>query len=304
MGLLSLPRLQSLGGVVALGGGTGLGRTLRALGFLGERLTGIVATTDNGGSTGWIREQTGGIAWGDIRNCLNQIVDQPTLGSLLFEYRFVDAGELSGHSLGNLILVALDQLSPRPLHAIDLVRELLEVEVRLIPMCEGDTHLAARYADGRPVRGEIHLDGMSEIPDRVWLDPLVAATPESIQAVESADLLLFGPGSFMTSILPALLLPEFRDAVTRSQATRILIANLKPELGPVGLMGLSELLHWTEQILGAPVFDQVLWPESRPPPRLDGMDLVVAPMAAGPDFVRHDPGLLAIGLERCLRGPN
>lgn len=297
---MSLPRLGALSGVVALGGGTGLGRTLRALSFLGERLTGVVTTTDNGGSTGWIREQAGGIAWGDIRNCLNQIVDQPTLGSLLFEYRFVDAGALSGHSLGNLILLALDQLSPRPLHAIDLIRELLEVQVRLMPMCEVGSHLAAAHADGRPVRGEIHLDAMTEVPERIWLDPEVAATPEALAAVESAELILFGPGSFMTSVLPALLLPDFRAAVARSQARRVLIGNLHPESGPVGLMDPPALLAWTEGVLGAALFDRVLWPASRPLPRLDGVDLVVAEVGTGPDYLRHDPGLLALALERCL----
>ena len=145
-GAMIPPRLAALGRVVAIGGGTGLGRTLRALSFLGERLVGVVATTDNGGSTGWIREQAGGIAWGDIRNCLNQVVAQPTLGSLLLEYRFVDAGALSGHSLGNLMMLALDQLSPRPLHAIDLVLwpasrpcpNLEGVEVVIAPVAAGD----------------------------------------------------------------------------------------------------------------------------------------------------------------------
>jgi len=295
--------LAALGGVVAVGGGTGLGRTLRALSFLGPRLTGVVATTDNGGSTGWIREQAGGIAWGDIRNCLNQVVDQQTLGSLLLEYRFVDAGELSGHSLGNLIMLALDQLSPRPLLAIDLIRELLEVELRLVPMCETGSHLAARYADGRPVRGELHLDAMTEVPTGVWLDPVVAATPEALQAVLGADLILFGPGSFMTSILPALLLPDFRAAVAASPAQRVLIGNLHPECGPVGLLDPAQLLRWTREVLGAQVFDTLLWPESRPVPvpEPDGIRVVIADVAT-PDQLRHDPQLLVGAIERCLGG--
>ncbi len=296
---LDLPRLAGLRRVVAVGGGTGLGRTLRALSFLGERLTGVVATTDNGGSTGWIREQAGGIAWGDIRHCLNQIVDQQTLGSLLLEYRFVDAGALSGHSLGNLIMLALDQLSPRPLHAIDLVRELLGVELRLMPMCESGSHLAARYADGRSVLGEMHLDAMTEVPQAVWLDPPVPATPEAVEAVSEADLILFGPGSFMTSILPALLLPDFRAAVAGVRAPRVLIANLHPERGPVGLLDAAALLDWTREVLGFQVFDRVLWPGSRPGPHLAGVEVVTAPVAAeGHPF--HDPDLLAAALECCL----
>jgi len=291
--------LAATRGVVAIGGGTGLGRTLRALSFLGPRLTGVVATTDNGGSTGWIREQAGGIAWGDIRNCLNQVVDQQTLGSLLLEYRFVDAGELSGHSLGNLIMLALDQLSPRPLLAIDLIRELLEVELRLVPMCETGSHLAARYADGRPVRGELHLDAMTEVPTAIWLDPVVAATPEALQAVLDADLILFGPGSFMTSILPALLLPDFRAAVAASRARRVLIGNLHPERGPVGLLDPAQLLRWTREVLGVQVFDTLLWPEPRPAPEPDGIRVVRAHVAT-PDQLRHDPQLLVGAIERCL----
>jgi uncharacterized cofD-like protein len=296
-----MPRLAALKGVVAIGGGTGLGRTLRALSFLGERLTGVVATTDNGGSTGWIRDQVGGIAWGDIRHCLNQVIERPSLGSLLLEYRFVDAGELSGQSLGNLIMLALDQLSPRPLHAIDLVREVMHVDLRLVPMSECASHLAARYADGRPVLGQLHLDAMTEVPVGLWLDPLVPATPEAIAAVAAADLILFGPGSFMSSILPALLLPDFRAAVAASRAPRVLIGNLHPERGPVGLLSPPELLNWTREVLGAQVFDRVLWSASRPCPALAGLEVVVAEIATG-DRLFHEPALLAPAIERCL-GP-
>lgn len=297
---MSLASLDGLSRVVAVGGGTGLGRTLRALSFLGERLTGIVATTDNGGSTGWIREQAGGIAWGDIRHCLIQAVDQPTLGSQLFDYRFTEAGDLSGHSLGNLILLALDRLSPRPLLAIDLIRELLGVKLRLIPMSECESHLASCYADGRPVRGEVHLDAMTEVPDRIWLDPPVPATPEALAAVAEAQLILFGPGSFMTSLLPALLLPDFCAAVARSRAVRVLVANLHPERGPVGLLDLPALLAWSERVLDRQIFDRVLWPASRPLPVLERVPAVVAEVTASADGRRHDPALLAQAIARCL----
>jgi uncharacterized cofD-like protein len=293
------PRLDALRGVVAIGGGTGLGRTLRALRFLGTRLTGVVATTDNGGHTGWIREQAGGIAWGDIRNCLNLVVDRRSLGSLLMEYRFVDAGALSGHSLGNLIMLALDQISPRPLHAIDLIRDLLAVEPRLMPMCETGSNLAACYADGRPVHGEIHLDAMTEVPTGIWLDPPVVATPEALEAVRNAELILFGPGSFMTSILPALLMPDFRAAVAASRAPRILIGNLHPERGPVGLLKPGQLLQWAEAVLGVQVFDRVLWSAGRVAPDLEGIEVVSARVAA-PDGLLHDPALLLQAIERCL----
>ena len=106
--------LADLDRVVALGGGHGLGRVLSSLSSLGSRLTGIVTTTDNGGSTGRIRRSEGGIAWGDMRNCLNQLITEPSVASAMFEYRFGGNGELSGHNLGNLMLKALDHLSVRP----------------------------------------------------------------------------------------------------------------------------------------------------------------------------------------------
>ena len=120
--------LADLDRVVALGGGHGLGRVLSSLSSLGSRLTGIVTTTDNGGSTGRIRRSEGGIAWGDMRNCLNQLITEPSVASAMFEYRFGGNGELSGHNLGNLMLKALDHLSVRPLEAINLIRNLLKVD--------------------------------------------------------------------------------------------------------------------------------------------------------------------------------
>ncbi|MGB1108961.1 MAG: gluconeogenesis factor YvcK family protein, partial [Gammaproteobacteria bacterium] len=203
--------------VVSFGGGTGLGRTLASLRDLGDRLTGIVATTDDGGSTGWLREQSGGIAWGDVRNCLNQLSHQPTLGSLLLEYRFSDVGELSGHSLGNLILLALDQISPRPLHAIDLVRELVHVEARLMPMAEQPTRLHALDSEGVAVHGEVKVDALSLPPEKLWLEPSVSATPEAVNAILEADLITMGPGSFVTSVLPSLLVDGLREALLASK---------------------------------------------------------------------------------------
>ena len=108
--------------VVALGGGHGLGRVMSSLSSLGSRLTGIVTTTDNGGSTGRIRRAEGGIAWGDMRNCINQLIAEPSVASAMFEYRFSGNGELSGHNLGNPMLKALDHLSVRPLEAINLIK--------------------------------------------------------------------------------------------------------------------------------------------------------------------------------------
>ena len=266
-------RLEALRSVVAFGGGTGLGRLLSALSFLGSGLVGVVSTTDDGGSTGRLRQDAGCIAWGDLRNCLNQICIEPTLERLLFEYRFRDAGALSGHNLGNLMLLALDQLTARPLDAVNLVRAFLKVEPALLPMSEEPAVLHARDLGGAVVAGETNVAAMAELPQQLWLAPDVAATPEVLEAIKGAELITFGPGSFVTSVLPALLLPEIRGAVQAARCPKVLVANLSEEPGPVGLLSLRSQLLWMERVLGVQLVNGVLWPTERagaPQARLGG----------------------------------
>ena len=164
--------------VVAVGGGHGLGRMLAALKDFGENATGIVATTDNGGSTGRIRNCQGGIAWGDTRNCINQLITEPSISSMMFEYRFKGSGELDGHNLGNLMLTGLDNLSVRPLDAINLIRNMLKVDVNIIPMTEHPADLKALAPNGQWVTGETSVDEMPEKLVRLDLEPEVPATSE------------------------------------------------------------------------------------------------------------------------------
>ena len=186
--------------VVAIGGGHGLGRVLSTLSFLGDQLTGIVATTDNGGSTGKLRKRASSIAWGDLRNCLTQLVDQDSVGSQLFNFRFDGKDELAGHNLGNLILYALNDIQTRPLDSIKLIRRILRVKTRVQPMSETPTDLMAFYAEGRCRVGELSVDDMATMPKNMMLAPLVKAMPETIKALENADLIILGPGSFLTSV--------------------------------------------------------------------------------------------------------
>lgn len=208
--------------VVALGGGHGLGRVMSSLSSLGSRLTGIVTTTDNGGSTGRIRRSEGGIARGDMRNCLNQLIAEPSIASAMFEYRFSGNGELSGHNLGNLMLKAPDHLSVRPLEAINLIRNLLKVDAFLIPMSEQPVDLMAIDHEGHEVYGEVNIDQLPRVPKELMLSPPVPATREAVEAIAEADLILIGPGSFYTSLLPILLLDEMAQALRRTPATMVL----------------------------------------------------------------------------------
>lgn len=234
--------------VVAIGGGHGLGRMLAALKDFGANATGIVATTDNGGSTGRIRQCQGGIAWGDTRNCINQLITEPNISSMMFEYRFRGAGELNGHNLGNLMLTALDNLSIRPLDAIHLICEMLKVEVNIVPMSEHPADLTALSKTGKWVRGETNVDDMSEPLQRLYVEPEVPATEEGIDAILSADCIILGPGSFLTSIMPPLLLPDIGKAIAQNtQAKLVFVDNLDNEFGPAGMMSLEERLKWCQR---------------------------------------------------------
>lgn len=243
--------LADLDRVVALGGGHGLGRVLSSLSPLGSRLTGIVTTTDNGGSTGRIRRSEGGIAWGDMRNCLNQLITQPSVASAMFEYRFGGNGELSGHNLGNLMLKALDHLSVRPLEAINLIRSLLKVDAHLIPMSELPVDLMAIDDQGHEVYGEVNIDQLTIPPQELMLSPKVPTTREAVEAIAEADLILIGPGSFYTSLMPILLLDEMAQALRRTPAPMVYIGNLGRELSlPAASLTLNDKLTIIEQYVG------------------------------------------------------
>lgn len=258
------PNLNRLNKVVAIGGGHGLGRVLSSLAFLQERLTGIVATTDNGGSTGRIRHQHGGIAWGDLRNCLTQITIKPTVASALFEYRFSGSGELAGHNLGNLILKALEDMKIRPTQAIELVRNLLYVRVGLLPMSEDPVDLIAILPNGEQIIGEVEIDQLNQLPEYLHLHPKVQATPEVLDTIQNAELVLLGPGSFMTSIMPSLLVDEIAQRLNQSQAKIVFIDNIGKEHGIAGNLSLNDRIRWIENRIGKQRLNAVITvPEER-----------------------------------------
>ncbi|HEQ1858797.1 TPA: gluconeogenesis factor YvcK family protein [Providencia alcalifaciens] len=251
--------LTNLNHVVALGGGHGLGRVMSSLSSLGSRLTGIVTTTDNGGSTGRIRRSEGGIAWGDMRNCLNQLITEPSIASKMFEYRFAGTGELSGHNLGNLMLKSLDHLSVRPLEAINLIRNMLKVDAQLIPMSESPVDLMAIDDMGNEVYGEVNVDALLELPQELRLYPPVKATSEALDAIHQADLILIGPGSFFTSLMPLLLLDDIACALKESQAPMVYIGNLGKEISTsAASLTLPEKLVMMERYIGRKKIDAVI----------------------------------------------
>ena len=294
--------LADLDRVVALGGGHGLGRVMSALSPLGSRLTGIVTTTDNGGSTGRIRRSEGGIAWGDMRNCLNQLITEPSVASAMFEYRFSGNGELSGHNLGNLMLKSLDHLSVRPFEAINLIRNLLKVDAFLIPMSEQPVDLVAVDSEGNQVYGETEIDQMQLPPQEMMLSPTVSATREAIEAIAEADLILIGPGSFYTSLMPVLLMPDMAQALRRTPATMVFIGNLGRELSPAAAQQtLAGKLAMMEKYIGKKVIDAVVVGPSVDVSGVSDRLIIQEPLEAADIKYRHDRHLLHIALEHAIQ---
>ena len=287
--------------VVALGGGHGLGRVMSSLSSLGSRLTGIVTTTDNGGSTGRIRRSEGGIAWGDMRNCLNQLITEPSVASTMFEYRFSGNGELSGHNLGNLMLKALDNLSIRPLEAINLIKNLLKVEASLIPMSEQPVDLMAIDSEGHEIYGEVNIDQLKLPPQTLMLTPLVSATREAVEAIAEADLILIGPGSFYTSLLPILLLPDVAQAMRRTPAPMVYIDNLGREHSPAGDLSIETRIGLLEHYIGKPVIDAVVVGPKVDVSHVQCKVVIQQPLEADDIPYRHDRALLRAALEEALQ---
>lgn len=295
--------LAALNHVVALGGGHGLGRVMSSLSALGPRLTGIVTTTDNGGSTGRIRRSEGGIAWGDMRNCLNQLITEPSIASAMFEYRFSGNGELSGHNLGNLMLKSLDHLSIRPLEAINLIRNLLKVDAYLIPMSEQPVDLMAIDNMGNEIYGEVNVDQLNAIPQELQLYPRVKATAEAIEAIHKADLILIGPGSFFTSLMPLLLIDELSVALNECRAPLIYIGNLGKELSPsAASLTLNEKLLMMEHKIGRKKIEAII---VGPRTNIDSVNQqrIITQMVLEAEDIpyRHDRELLHLAIENSVQ---
>jgi len=222
--------------LVAIGGGTGLGTLLRGVkpylsteSIPGLELTAIVTVTDDGRSSGRLRGEFSVLPPGDIRNCLSALADEDQIVSHLFRHRFPGGGEIGGHSLGNLIILALGQMKGDFLGGIDEARALLGIEARVFPSTLDQVHLVAKMKD-RLVRGQVAIKSEFERIEQLSLSPQDAnALPQAVEAIEDADLITLGPGSLFTSVIANLLVPGIRDALTRSWAKKIYICNVMTE---------------------------------------------------------------------------
>ncbi len=225
--------------VVAVGGGTGLSTLLKGLkkevGDAIKELTAIVTVADSGGSTGRLRKIYNIPAPGDIRNCIVALSESEDTMQNLFQYRFKGDG-LGGHAFGNLFLTALTDITGSFLEAVKLTSQILRTKGDIIPSTIEDVHLVARFSDGEVVQGEEEITeyGKKRVAhvEEIWIEPKDAKAPiEAIAAIEKADLILFGPGSLYTSIIPNLLIEDVRSAVNRSSALKVFIVNAMTQPG-------------------------------------------------------------------------
>ena len=220
--------------VVAFGGGTGLSTILRGLKKYTSRLTAVVTVGDDGGSSGMLREDLGILPPGDIRNCILALADDENVMQSLFNYRF-DKGGLKGHSFGNLFLAAMDGISVDFYDAVKRTSDVLQISGRVLPVTLDDMILVGELENGRRFEGESELPKAAinyKSPiSKVSLKEPAVALPETVEAILEADIIIFGPGSLYTSVIPHLLVDGVEDAILKSRARKYYIGNIMTQPG-------------------------------------------------------------------------
>ncbi|MGD7043409.1 gluconeogenesis factor YvcK family protein [Jeotgalibacillus proteolyticus] len=226
------PKHSEQGKVVVIGGGTGLSVLLRGLKNQPLDLTAIVTVADDGGSSGRIREDLNIPPPGDIRNVLAALSDVEPLVEEMFQYRFASQNELSGHALGNLIIAAMTSITGDFAHGIQEMSKVLNVRGQVLPSANQSILLSAEMEDGSIIKGESKIPFSGKKISRVFLSPEhVKALPQAVEAIQEADMIVIGPGSLYTSILPNLLVKNIGKAVLASKAPKVYICNLMTQAG-------------------------------------------------------------------------
>jgi uncharacterized cofD-like protein len=248
--------------VTVIGGGHGLATLLRGLRDYTSNLTAIVTVADDGGSSGRLRKSLGILPPGDIRNCLAALSNDEALLAQLFQYRFPNGSSgLEGHSFGNLFISALSEITGSFEDAIAESGRVLSVSGRVLPSTLHDVRLVADVMLPYLV-SEVRVEGESQIPEstgkvrRVWLEPIgPPAYPQAIQAILAADLIVTGPGSLFTSIVPNLLVPDIADAIRASKALKLYVCNVATEPGETDQYSCQDHIRALENHAGGGLFD-------------------------------------------------
>jgi uncharacterized cofD-like protein len=299
--------------IVAIGGGTGLSALLRGLKAYSSNLTAIVTVADDGGSSGRLRDAIGLPPMGDIRNCLAALSDAEATMTRLLQYRFPEAmrpGGLGGHALGNLLIAALSDLEGDFEEGVRRMNQVLAVRGQVVPAAPVPLTLHAELADGTRLVGQSAIARARGIR-RVWIAPGdVHATRDAVEAIMAADIIVLGPGSLFTSLLPNLLVAEIREAVRAARAPAVYVANVATQVGETEAFTLADHLQAIVDSVGDGIIDAVLanddlaaraprdWPARAVEPTLpdawrDRVRFRTAAVVDPDNAHRHDPQRLA-----------
>jgi uncharacterized cofD-like protein len=302
--------------IVAIGGGTGLSTLLRGLKGYSANITAIVTMTDDGGSSGRLRQQLGIAPPGDIRNCIAALADAEPLMTQLMQYRFPPGSGLDDHAFGNLFIAAMTAVTGDFEEAVRESNRVLAVRGQVLPATSVPLTLAATLESGRRLSGQVSISAADEPIARVSIEPPdVRANPEAIERILEADLVVVGPGSLFSSVLPNLLISDIRDAVAAAGGIRAYVCNVATQPGETGFFSAARHLETLIDHVGDGLFDYVLLNDNqharRPegwlgqPVQVDVRRLEELPITVvEEDLVdetnahRHDPAKLAAALMR------
>jgi uncharacterized cofD-like protein len=302
--------------VVAIGGGNGLPNLLRGLKHYTSNITAIVTAADDGGSSGRLRSELGILPPGDIRNCLVALADSEAVMQQLMDYRFSTDGQLDGHSFGNILIAALASIGGDFYKGVEVAGELLAIRGKVVPSTFSDVTLEGRTVSGQRLIGESRVGGASErLRSLVLVPPDPPAHPDALKAIEEADMIILGPGSLFTSIVPNLLVREIAAAVAGAGALKIYVCNVAEEPGQTVGYSVSDHLNVVRHYAGDRSVNAVIannnLPEGPSPAGLsyispnapENLDLfyVAADLIEEARPARHDPVKLAATIADAYR---
>lgn len=245
--------------IVVIGGGTGMPVLLRGLKNLPIKLTALVTVADDGGSTGRIRNDLSIPAPGDIRNVIAAMSEVEPMLIQLFQHRFSDGNDLSGHSMGNLLLAAMTSITGDFYTGIKEISRVLNVKGKIYPISNENITLNAEMEDGTIVEGESHIPLAGKKIKRVFIKPdNVKPLPNAIRAIETADLIVISPGSLFTSILPNLIIPHIDEALRKAKAKKVYVCNVMTQYGETTGFTASDHVQAIIDHIGDDVLDAVV----------------------------------------------
>lgn len=246
--------------IVAVGGGTGLSMLLRGIKNITNNVTAVVTVGDDGGSSGRLREEMGVLPPGDIRNCIAALADDEDLVTKLFQYRFKSGEGLEGHSFGNLFLTALCSITGDMVRAVKESSNVLSIRGRVLPSTLDDMKLVAEMEDGRIIHGESNIPEANGKIKRLFTEPQnCKALDDVIAAIRDAELIILGPGSLYTSVIPNLLIKEISDEISKSNAKKIYVCNIMTQPGETDGYSVSDHIKALMQHAGSKnIIDAVL----------------------------------------------